>query len=102
MMPLFHIHGLTGALSTLLVAGASTVCAPGFRLEQVMGWISESAPTWYTAVPTLHQAILEQVCRQLRNTQPVHLRFIRSYSSALAPQLARDLETAFDAPVLEA
>ncbi len=55
MMPLFHIHGLMGALSASLVAGASIVCTPGFLPDQVVGWLSEFAPTWYTAVPTIHQ-----------------------------------------------
>ena len=37
MMPLFHIHGLIGALSASLIAGASVICAPGFIPEQVLG-----------------------------------------------------------------
>ena len=102
MMPLFHIHGLMGALSASLVAGASIVCAPGFLHDQVSGWFSEFSPTWYSAVPTIHQAILDQVQCQPEISRQVHLRFIRSCSSALAPQVARDLEIAFSAPVLEA
>src|SRR5271156_5772030 len=30
VMPLFHIHGLVGALLTTMVSGGSIVCAPGF------------------------------------------------------------------------
>jgi oxalate---CoA ligase len=102
VMPLFHIHGLMGALSASLVAGASIMCAPGYLPDQVLGWLSELAPTWYTAVPTIHQSILEQVCLQPEIARQVHLRFIRSCSSSLAPQLAQELETAFGTPVLEA
>ncbi len=102
MMPLFHIHGLVGALSASLAAGASVICAPGFLPDQVPAWVSELAPTWYTAVPTIHQAMLELVRRKPEITGKIHLRFIRSCSSSLAPQLAREMEEIFKAPVLEA
>ena len=102
MMPLFHIHGLIGALAASLFAGASIVCVPGYLPDQVLGWLSEFMPTWYTAVPTIHQSILDQIHRQPEIAKPVHLRFIRSCSSSLAPQIAQDLETAFGTPVLEA
>ncbi len=102
MMPLFHIHGLMGAVAASLIAGASVVCAPGFMPGTVMAWLSELEPTWYTAVPTIHQAIMEQARRQPESGKHVRLRFIRSCSSPLAPSLAQDLETFFDAPVVEA
>jgi acyl-CoA synthetase (AMP-forming)/AMP-acid ligase II/acyl carrier protein len=102
MMPLFHIHGLIGALAASLVCGASVICAPGFVPDQVLAWMEDLAPTWYTAVPTMHQSILDQVRRQPGAANRVHLRFIRSCSSALAPQVARDLESVFSTPVLEA
>jgi acyl-CoA synthetase (AMP-forming)/AMP-acid ligase II/acyl carrier protein len=102
MMPLFHIHGLMGALAASLASGASIVCTPGYLPDQVLGWLSELEPTWYTAVPTIHQSILEQVRLQPDIAKQAHLRFIRSCSSSLAPQLAQDLETTFEAPVLEA
>ncbi len=101
MMPLFHIHGLMGALSASLMVGASVICAPGFTPNQVLGWLSDLEPTWYTAVPTIHQAILDEVqrCPEKLHTR---LRFIRSCSSSLSPNVARELEDYFNVPVLEA
>src|SRR5205823_5790991 len=58
MMPLFHIHGLIGATLSPLVAGGSVVCTPGFDVTKFFEWLDEFHPTWYTAVPTMHQAIL--------------------------------------------
>ncbi|KAI7750790.1 hypothetical protein M8C21_030732 [Ambrosia artemisiifolia] len=57
--------------------------------------------TWYTAVPTIHQIILD---RHLSKPEPVYpkLRFIRSCSASLAPSILARLEEAFNAPVLEA
>ncbi len=102
MMPLFHIHGLIGALSSSLLVGASVICAPAFIPDQVMDWLSDLTPTWYTAVPTIHQAILYQAQREPEKAKETHLRFIRSCSSSLPPKVGKDLETIFGVPVLEA
>ena len=102
MMPLFHVHGLVGAVCASLASGGSIICAPGFLPDQVPGWLSDLAPTWYSAVPTIHQSILELVRRQPDFARKVHLRFIRSCSSSLAPRLAQELEEVFNTPVLEA
>ena len=102
IMPLFHIHGLIAALLASLRAGASIYCTPGFNALKVFGWLADAKPTWYTAVPTMHQAILARADahRQTINKQP--LRFIRSSSSALPTQVLKALEATFDTPVIEA
>ena len=102
MMPLFHIHGLVGALGASLASGGSIICAPGFLPDQVAGWLTNLEPTWYSAVPTIHLSILELVHRKPEIARKVQLRFIRSCSSSLAPQLAQELEEVFNTPVLEA
>jgi oxalate---CoA ligase len=102
MMPLFHIHGLIAALAASLACGASVICTPGFLPEQVLGWLTELEPTWYTAVPTIHQSILDQVYHHPEKNRQYKLRFIRSCSASLAPQVAQELETTFGVPVLEA
>ena len=102
LMPLFHIHGLVGGLLSSLTAGASVVCSPGFYSNRVFEWIDEFSPTWYTAVPTMHQSILARASAnsEIINRRP--LRFIRSSSSALPPHVKTQLEEAFTAPVIEA
>ena len=102
MMPLFHIHGLIAALAASLACGSSVVCAPGYLPDQVLSWMTGLGPTWYTAVPTIHQVLLEQVQHHPEISRQVKLRFIRSCSSSLAPQVAQELETTFGVPVLEA
>jgi acyl-CoA synthetase (AMP-forming)/AMP-acid ligase II/acyl carrier protein len=99
-MPLFHVHGLVGAVLSSLCAGASVVCTPGFHAADFCGWLEESQPSWFTAVPTMHQAV---VARVATNGGVRHrLRFIRSCSSALAPKLMAEMEAAFGVPVIEA
>jgi len=102
IMPLFHIHGLIAAVLSSLRAGASVICSPGFNALQFFGWVSEAHPTWYTAVPTMHQAILARAERNKEVIEANKLRFIRSSSSSLPPQVMTKLEEVFGAPVIEA
>jgi len=102
VMPLFHIHGLVAALLASLAAGASVVCTPGFYAPRFFAWVDEFQPTWYTAVPTMHQAILSRAPAHQDIIARRPLRVIRSSSAALAPRVSAQLETAFGAPVIEA
>jgi acyl-CoA synthetase (AMP-forming)/AMP-acid ligase II len=100
-MPLFHVHGLlASAMSTLATGGALVVPAPFNPLGfwQVM---REHHPTWYSAVPTIHRMVLSRA-RDQRPQGSESLRFVRSCSSALAPELMADIERRLGAPVLEA
>jgi len=102
VMPLFHIHGLIGALLSSLSAGSSVVCTSGFYAPHFFDWLREFAPTWYTAVPTMHQAILDRVEPNRQTIAECRLRFIRSASSALPPTVMSRLEREFGVPVVEA
>ena len=102
IMPLFHIHGLVGAVLSSLAAGASVVAPPGFDAPRFIDWMTAFQPTWYTAVPTMHRAILARVAQ---GGHPIHhgrLRFIRSRSSTLPPTLMAELESSLGVPVVEA
>ncbi len=99
VMPLFHIHGLVGVLLASLWAGGSVICAPGFSAETFMQQLASAGVTWYSAVPTIHQAALQALPE--RAAAP-DLRFIRSSSAALPTVVLERLETAFGVPVIEA
>jgi len=102
VMPLFHIHGLIAATLAPLSAGGSVVCSPGFFAPQFFGWLDEFQPTWYSAVPTMHQAILSRAASERVTMGRAPLRFIRSSSAALPPQVLHELERTFGVPVVEA
>ena len=102
VMPLFHIHGLVAAVLASLAAGAEVICTPGFYAPEFFGWMDTFRPTWYSAVPTMHQAILSRAPKHEDVIRRSPLRFIRSSSSALPPQVMAGLEQAFGAPVIEA
>jgi acyl-CoA synthetase (AMP-forming)/AMP-acid ligase II/thioesterase domain-containing protein len=101
IMPLFHIHGIVGALLSSIAAGAGVVCAPGFLAPEFMDWVNESRPTWYTAVPTMHRAILSRAQARPDVVGRRRFRFIRSCSAALPPKLMEEMERTFGAPVIE-
>ncbi|SMX50179.1 acyl--CoA ligase [Maliponia aquimaris] len=102
VMPLFHIHGLLAAVSGSLSAGASVWCAPGFNALSFFAQMKEAHPTWYTAVPTMHQAILTRAGRNAEVIKEVRLRFLRSSSASLPAQVMEQLVETFGAPVVEA
>ncbi len=102
VMPLYHIHGLIGATLASLAGGGSIVCPPGFEATAFFSWLKEFRPSWYTAVPTIHQAILAGAEEHAEIIAQYPLRFIRSCSAALPPRVQVVLERAFGAPVVEA
>lgn len=101
IMPLFHIHGLVAAVLSSLAAGGSVFCPPGFNALKFFAWLEESQATWYTAVPTMHQAILARAGRNLDVIARRRLRLIRSSSASLPPQVMAELERTFGCPVIE-
>jgi acyl-CoA synthetase (AMP-forming)/AMP-acid ligase II/aryl carrier-like protein len=102
VMPLFHIHGLVAALLASLMAGGSVVCTPGFFAPQFFDWVAEFDPTWYTAVPTMHQSILARARAEPAAVRPGRLRLVRSSSAPLPPGVMTDLERVLSVPVVEA
>ena len=102
VMPLFHIHGLIAAVSASLTAGASIWCSPGFNALSFFSNLDEAKPTWYTAVPTMHQAILARAGRNAETIKNNPLRFLRSSSASLPAQVMGELVDSFGAPVIEA
>ncbi len=103
VMPLFHIHGLVAGLLSSMVSGGSVVCAPGYDGSQFLDWLELYLPTWYTAVPTMHQSLLSEIDDCGIAQIPSHsLRLIRSSSSSLPPYVMTALEDRLGVPVIEA
>src|ERR1051326_4382986 len=101
VMPLFHVHGLVAStLSPLLSAG--TVVVPGnFNALSFWRTVRDTNATWYSAVPTIHNLLLSRAGEE-RPAGAEGLRFIRSCSASLPPEMMAQMERVFGAPVLEA
>lgn len=76
-------------------------CTPGFNALRFFTWMEEARPTWYTAVPTMHQTILARAANNRAVIAAHPLRFIRSSSSAMPTQVIREMEEVFGAPLVE-
>jgi acyl-CoA synthetase (AMP-forming)/AMP-acid ligase II len=101
VLPLFHGHGLIATVLASLAAGASVVCTPGCDVNSFFGWLTAFRPTWYSAVPTMHQAILAQARHHRERAADYRLRFVRSASAPLPPRIYAELEGTFEAPMIE-
>ena len=101
VMPLFHIHGLIAGVLAPMAVGSQIFCTPGFNALKFFGWMKECKPTWYTAVPTMHQTILARAGGNMDVIEANPLRFIRSSSSSMPPQVIAELEKVFKAPLIE-
>lgn len=101
VMPLFHIHGLVASTLSTFASGGTVVVPPRFSAGAFWPHVAAYKPTWYSAVPTIHQVLLARADADHapRNSS---LRFIRSSSAALAPATMQGLEDRFGCPVIEA
>src|SRR5215471_11236401 len=103
VMPLFHVHGLVASTLGTLSTGGTLVVPAKFNPLSFWRIARDHGVTWYSAVPTIHQLLLARAnASEGRPAGSETLRFIRSCSAALPPQVMHDLERAFGAPVLEA
>lgn len=101
VMPLYHGHGLVAALLSTLASGGTVLLPARGRFSAHTFWddIEATNATWYTAVPTIHQILLE---RADSGREQAALRFIRSCSAPLTPETAQALQDVFSAPVVSA
>jgi len=102
VMPLFHVHGLVASTLATLATGGTVVVPAKFNPLSFWRVAGDYGATWYSAVPTLHQLLAARAQPGAKPAGAGKLRFIRSCSASLSPQLMGDLEAAFGAPVLEA
>ncbi|NTW00085.1 MAG: AMP-binding protein [Oscillochloris sp.] len=101
VMPLFHIHGIVASMLSTLASGGTLICPAGFDAMRFWSWVEQYKPTWYSAVPTMHQLLLARAERNLELIRANPFRFIRSSSASLPPVVMERLEQTFAAPVLE-
>jgi acyl-CoA synthetase (AMP-forming)/AMP-acid ligase II len=104
VMPLFHGHGLLAVLLASLASGGCVLLPERGRFSAGTFWgdMRAAAGTWFTAVPTIHEILLQRSAREYPGPQVVPLRFVRSCSAALNVITAQAVERTFGAPVLSA
>jgi acyl-CoA synthetase (AMP-forming)/AMP-acid ligase II len=104
VMPLFHGHGLIAALLASLASGGCVLLPERGRFSASSFWddMSAATATWFTAVPTIHQILLQRSASEFPGLGAVPLRFVRSCSAPLTMATARWIERTLGVPVLSA
>ncbi len=102
VMPLFHIHGLLAGLLAPLSAGGAVACTEGFDAFRFFALLEALRPSYYTAVPTMHQMVISRSDRHRDTARSAGLRFVRSSSASLPAPVLHELGGLFGAPVIEA
>src|SRR5208283_3934030 len=100
VMPLFHIHGLIGSTMATLLSGGTVVVPIKFNARSFWRTVREHRVTWYSGVPTMHQLVLARTRHKAE--EAASLRFIRSCSAPLSPELIHKMEDVFGVPFVEA
>jgi acyl-CoA synthetase (AMP-forming)/AMP-acid ligase II len=101
VMPLFHVHGLVASTLSTFLSGGTVVIPAKFNALSFWRTVRDSKATWYSAVPTIHNLLLSRAGSE-RPEGAEGLRFIRSCSASLPPEMMARMERVFDVPVLEA
>jgi acyl-CoA synthetase (AMP-forming)/AMP-acid ligase II len=100
IMPLFHIHGLIASTMATLLSGGAVVVPTKFNALSFWRTVREHRVTWYSGVPTMHQLLMARTHRKPAEADT--LRFIRSCSAPLSPELIHKIENEFGVPFVEA
>src|SRR5262249_32905345 len=101
VMPLFHVHGLVASTLSTFLSGGTVVVPNKFNPLSFWRTVRETGATWYSSVPTIHNMLLGRA-GETRPEGAEQLRFIRSCSASLPPEMMAQMEKVFGAPVLEA
>lgn len=98
VLPLYHINGLCVTVMGPLVSGGSIVLPKKFSVSTFWQTLRANAGTWFSVVPT-------QISYLLHDETPFDaipgLRFGRSASAPLSPDVQTAFEERFNVPVIE-
>lgn len=98
VLPLYHINGLCVTVMGPLVSGGSVVLPPKFSTPRFWPLIRARRCTWFSVVPT-------QISYLLHDDTPFEaipsLRFGRSASAPLSPDVQSAFEARFGVPIIE-
>ncbi|MEJ2576670.1 MAG: AMP-binding protein, partial [Gammaproteobacteria bacterium] len=105
VLPLYHINGQMVTVMGPLVSGGSVVMPQRFSTSNFWSVMAEHGCTWFSVVPTIIAYLLEQAEREGFERAALGglagLRFGRSASAPLAPEMHKAFEERFGVPIVE-
>ncbi len=102
VLPLYHINGLCVTVMGPLASGGGVVVPPKFSVSSFWATIRDHACTWFSVVPTQISYLLHDAEKASGNPADIPgLRFGRSASAPLSPDVHEAFETKFGLPIIE-
>lgn len=101
MMPLFHIGGLVDLALLSLSAGGTVICTRDMTAATFYHCLAHLRPTWYQAVPTMMQDVVNYGKRKGLPVKPSSLLFCRAVSARLPSRIRDDFIAYCGVPVIE-
>jgi acyl-CoA synthetase (AMP-forming)/AMP-acid ligase II len=105
VLPLYHINGEMVTVMGPLISGGSVVMPRRFSTSTFWETMAGYACTWFSVVPTIIAYLLEHAEREGFDRDALAglsgLRFGRSASAPLAPEMHRAFEERFGVPIVE-
>ncbi len=100
VLPIYHINGLCVTVMSTLITGGQLAVAEKFSASRFWDQCEEIRASWFSVVPTIISHLLHSDVVPTKATRE-GLRFGRSASSALSPDVQTAFETRFDVPIVE-
>lgn len=102
VLPLYHINGLVVTLMGPLVSGGSVILPQRFSASKFWPLIKQYDCTWFSVVPTQISYLLHAEPQE-SDASPgsTRLRFGRSASAPLSPDVQQSFEDRFGVPIIE-
>jgi acyl-CoA synthetase (AMP-forming)/AMP-acid ligase II len=100
VLPIYHINALCVSVIGGLISGGSIAMAPRFSNRKFWKQIETSKATWFSVVPTIVSHLLHSDANPSQEARN-RLRFGRSASSALSPDVHEAFEGRFGVCLIE-
>jgi len=102
VLPFYHINAFCVSLMGALVSGGSLVVPPKFSVSTFWNTIRQTECSWFSVVPTQISYLLHNADKpDGDSTGCDYLRFGRSASAPLSPDMHSAFEARFAIPVIE-
>ena len=99
VLPIYHINGLCVTVMGTLVSASGLVMPRRFSATHFWAQMKQFDCSWFSAVPTLFAYLLND--ETVPDLNRDRLRFSRSASAPLPPEIHRQFEKRFNIPIIE-
>lgn len=99
VLPLFHINAQVISVLATTISGGKLIVAQKFSAHRFWSWVQDERITWLSGAPAIIAILLKT--RPAVRPQVAQLRFIRSASAPLLPNVQRDFEDYFHVPIVQ-